>query len=102
MSVGYQGSAIPGAGGYYAGVVPTPDTWQRYLRRLGNGINGVSQRSETITEEDIRARAERYMQERYPGPYRVEQFYNADKMKWNLQLRFDDAREETMWLLRWS
>lgn len=35
-----------------------PDTWQSYLRRLGNGINGVSERSKTLTEKDIIANAE--------------------------------------------
>lgn len=79
-----------------------PETWQSYLRRLGNGINGVSERSETVTEADIVARAQKYMQIRYPGNYVVEQFYNSEKMKWDLRLRFDDPQEQTVWLLRWS
>lgn len=88
--------------GIFAPYVPRPDTWQSYLRRLGNGINGLSERSKTITEADIVANAEKYMQIRYPGPYRVEPYYNSEKMKFDLRLRFDDPREETMWLLRWS
>lgn len=79
-----------------------PDTWQSYLRRLGNGINGVSERSKTLTEKDIIANAEHYMQKKYPGPYRVESYYSADKMKYDLRLKFDDPKQETMWLLRWS
>ena len=79
-----------------------PETWQSYLRRLGNGINGISERSETVTEADIVARAEKYMQIKYPGKYCVEQYYNSQRMRWDLRLRFDDPREETMWLLRWS
>ena len=79
-----------------------PDTWQSYLRRLGNGINGLSERSKTLTEKDIIANAEHYMQRRYPGPYRVESYYNSEKMRWDLRLQFDDPREETMWLMRWS
>lgn len=79
-----------------------PETWQRYLRRLGNGINGISDRSETVTDADIVARAEKYMQIRYPGPYRVEQYYNTQRMMLDLRLRFDDPREQTLWLLRWS
>ena len=102
MSVGYQGSAIPGAGGYYAGVVS--DTWQSYLRRLGNGLNGIvgAGGKTTFSEEDILANAQKYMQKKYPGNYRVEEYYNADKMKWDLRLRFADPREETMWILKWS
>ena len=98
MSVGYKGSAIPGAGSYYA----PPQTWQSYLRRLGNGINGVADRSKVLTEADIVANAYKWMQIKYPGPYRVEPYYNAEKMKWDLRLRFEDPQEETLWLLRWS
>ena len=88
-----------------AGVQPmgqiVPDTWQSYLRRLGNGLNGVAT-NKYITEADIVDNAQKYMQTKYPGPYTVEQYYNADKMKWDLRLRFADPREETLWLLRWS
>ena len=102
MKAGYKGKVAMSAGLYHAPNVPTPTTWQSYLRRLGNGINGVSARSETVTEGDIVARAEKYMQIHYPGPYRVEQYYNPEKMKWDLRLQFDDPREQTFWLLRWS
>ena len=88
-----------------AGVQPmgqiVPDTWQSYLRRLGNGLNGVAT-NKYITEADIVDNAQKYMQTKYPGPYTVEQYYNADKMKWDLRLRFADPREETLWLLRWA
>ena len=90
-----------------AGVQPmgirakTPETWQGYLRRLGNGLNGVTT-NKYITEEDILDNAQKYMQEKYPGPYSVESYYNADKMKFDLRLRFDDPQEETIWLLRQS
>lgn len=78
------------------------DTWQSYLRRLGNGLNGVTERSQTVTEADIIARAEKYMQIKYPGKYIVEQFYNTKKMKIDLRLKFEDPKEETFWLLKWS
>ena len=89
-------------GGVFDAGRPVPDNWQTYLRRLGNGINGVSERTKTLTEKDIIANAEHYMQKKYPGPYRVESYYNADKMKYDLRLRFDDPKQETMWLIRWS
>jgi len=83
-------------------VLPQQETWQSYLNRLGNGLNGLAERTKTITEEDIIANAEKWMKIKYPGNYRVEQFYNAKKMKIDLRLRFDNPKEETMWLLRWS
>ena len=76
--------------------------WQSYLRRLGNGLNGLSERSQTVTEEDIVANAEHYMKKKYPGNYTVEQYYNPDKMKWDLRLRFESPKEETFWLLKYS
>ena len=78
-----------------------PETWQNYLRRLGNGLNGVVT-NKYITESDIVDNAQKYMQIKYPGPYTVEQYYNIDKMKWDLRLRFADPKQETMWRLRWS
>lgn len=90
------------AGGINAPYRPALQTWQSYMRRLGNGINGVSDRSETVTDADIVARAEKYMQIKYPGPYRVEQYYNSDKMMWDLRLKFDSPKEETFWLLKYS
>ena len=100
MNTGYKGQFNQVAGAFYVPDRPAPDTWQTYLRRLGNGINGVSERSKVLTAEDIIARAEKYMQIRYPGPYRIEQYYNSDKMKWDLRLRFENPYEQTIWLLK--
>ena len=104
MSVGYKGIATTSSGAFYAPNIPQKqlETWQSYLRRLGNGLNGVTERSQTVTEADIIARAEKYMQIKYPGKYTVEQFYNAEKMKMDLRLKFDDPKEKTFWLLKWS
>lgn len=106
MTVGYKGTSASDAGDFYAPNIPQPvkDTWQSYLRRLGNGINGVygAGGTTTVTEADIVSNAYKWMQKKYPGNYKVEEYYNADKMKWDLRLRFDDPHEETMWLLKWS
>lgn len=75
--------------------------WQSYLRRLGNGLNGVAT-NKYITEEDIISNAQKWMQIKYPGNYTVEQFYNPKRMKIDLRLRFDDPKEETIWLLKQS
>lgn len=79
----------------------TPETWQGYLRRLGNGLNGVAT-NKYITEDGIVENAQKYMQTKYPGPYTVEPYYNTKNMKMDLRLKFEDPREETMWLLKWT
>lgn len=101
MTTGYKGGVIPSAGAFYAPNIPQTETWQSYLRRLVYGVN-PPERSQVLTPEDIVARAEKWMQFKYPGPYTVEQFYNSEKIKWDLRLKFEDPAEETMWLLRWS
>ena len=104
MSAGYKGKVAMAAGAFYAPDPPhfPPDTWQRYLSRLGNGINGVSERSKDLTEADIVANAHKWMQKKYPGPYTVEQFYNTDKMKWDLRLVFVSPADETWFRLKYS
>jgi len=106
MTVRYKGTSTSDAGAFYASNIPQPvkDTWQSYLSRLGNGINGVvgAGGTTTVTEADIEANAYKWMQKKYPGNYTVEQYYNTDKMKWDLRLRFNDPHEKTIWLLRWS
>mgnify|MGYP003340054405 FL=1 len=42
------------------------------------------------------------MQEYHPGPYRVVEKYLKDRMVVGFELEFDDPKEKTMWLLRWS
>jgi hypothetical protein len=78
-----------------------PETWQGYLRRLGNGLNGVAT-NKYITEADIVENAQKYMQIKYPGNYTVEPYYNTEMGRFDLRLKFDDPKEEIVWLLRWS
>lgn len=80
---------------------PKP-TWQSYLRQLGSGINGIAERSKRLTEADIIANAQAYMQMHYPGRYTVEQFYNAQKFKIDLRLRFDNPRDETWFRIQYG
>ena len=103
MSVGYKGNISTSAGAFHAPNIAKkqPDTWQSYLRRLGNGLNGVAT-NKCITEEDIMSNAQHWMQTKYPGPYIVEQFYNPKIMKIDLRLKFANPKQETMWILRHS
>ena len=104
MAMGYRGKVMMVAGGINSPYQPVPQTWQSYLRRLGNGINGIvaAGGKTNFSQEDILANAQKYMQGKYPGNYQVEEYYNADKMKWDLRLKFEDPAEEMMWVLRWS
>ena len=41
-------------------------------------------------------------QERWPGNYIIEEYYNSTKGRFDLRLKFSDPHEETLWLLKWS
>lgn len=53
-------------------------------------------------EKTILDCAQEELQQKWPGNYRIEEFYNPKKGRIDLRLQFNDPKEETMWLLRWS
>lgn len=72
-------------------------TWQQMLDGYyrTSFING-----DYTTGEDRIATIQAEMQERFPGKYVVENFYNNKKMRFDLRLRFDDPKQETMWKIK--
>lgn len=40
------------------------------------------------------------MQQKYPGPYKVESYWDAEHQRYDYQLIFNDAQEQTLWLLK--
>jgi hypothetical protein len=42
------------------------------------------------------------MQDLYPGPYRVVAHNRSDRVEVEFSLEFDDPKEQTFWLLKWS
>lgn len=39
------------------------------------------------------------MKEKYPGNYIVEEYFNSDRLAWDLRLKFDTPEDETWFLL---
>ena len=52
--------------------------------------------------KSILEQAQKDLQEKCPGNYQVEEFYNSKKLRLGLCLKFQDPKEEVVWLLRWS
>lgn len=79
---------------------PKIATWQSDLKSLSERYNSWM----TIQEKsgDGLADATELMQDKYPGPYRLVEYYDNDQGVRSLKLHFDDPKEETLWLLRWS
>ena len=90
------------SGFFYAPYNPfRPVTWQKKLMELELKfaswlkIGNVSREGGLVDVNEM-------MQAWYPGPYRVVEKYLPDRMVFGFVLEFNDPREKTMWLLRWS
>jgi len=68
-------------------------TWQISLRQLERDYIYL-----LITYEEVNEQ----MQKLFPGPYRVVEKYLPNIMAIKFVLEFDDPKEQTLWLLRWS
>lgn len=66
-------------------------TWQDTLQSFYHHRLGPSDYEQAITEK---------MQELYPGPYVVEEFYNAKLQRFDVHLKFNSEQEELMWKIK--
>jgi len=90
------------AGFYYCPYIPQLDTtWQAYLTKLQADYVAWTKLGQQC-EGDGLADANEMMQACYPGPYHIVERYDPQKAAFTLQLEFDDPREKTMFLLKWS
>jgi hypothetical protein len=99
MKTGYKGVTMTGTGAFYAPYIPKLNlSWQTHLNLYRtNVVTGTSGTTEPLVET-----ATKELQSKFPGPYVVEEFYNAKVGRFDLRLKFEDPKEKTMWLLKWS
>jgi len=71
-------------------------TWYEYLKRLGNSAILF-----TLKGNDL-SRAERLMQEKFPGPYSLYETYDPKRGVMIYALHFESKEEEIAWKLKWS
>ena len=74
-------------------------TWQSELNRYKKSPfeNSVDTRMEYHL-----IRATEQMQEKYPGNYVVEEYYNGENFAFDLRLKFDTPDDEIMFLLKYE
>lgn len=65
-------------------------TWRQKLDKLYFRMSG----------EDKEREATESMQQSHPGPYVVEEFYNPKVMRFDFKLKFEDKKQELMWLIK--
>lgn len=102
MNTGYKGVVYAQSGHVYCPYNPfEPKSWRDTLRELELkfaswlDIGYGSRESGLIDVNEM-------MRTRYPGNYTVVEAYDPSRGVFGFKLVFDDPREETMWLLRWS
>jgi hypothetical protein len=105
MTVSYRGKSTADAGFFYAPYIPEiPVTWRDHLDYYSRQTILGSQTPEQKLYPDrtLVECAHAALQLRWPGPYQVEEYYNASKGRFDFRLKFQDPHEEVMWRLRWK
>jgi len=44
---------------------------------------------------------ESFMQDFFPGPYTVEEYYNSELNKFDYRLKFEDPKQELLWKIKY-
>lgn len=103
-----KGSVIVEEGYVYAPYIPVgiqPMTWREHLdyySLCSFDNTAFLTKMKLNPEKTILDIAQEFFQEKWPGNYIIEEFYNPKRGRIDLRLKFADPREETMWLLKWS
>ena len=101
MNKSYKGSRV-GHGYAYAPYNPfNPPQWQDKLRELELKFASwlkMGNLSRDSGLEDVNLMMKAY----YPGNYTVVEEYNSARGVFGFTLKFEDQKEKTMWMLKWS
>jgi hypothetical protein len=69
-----------------------------YTRILNSGVSSPVMKLEPhLTVEDL---INQELQNSCPGNYTVGKVYDTENCKWNLELRFKNPEDETVWMLK--
>ena len=101
--VGYKGQLNLVYGSISAPYNPFMHTgYEEYLRSLNQKFNSwvnttfVKDKVEGLTD------ALELMQQRYPGNYRLIEKYNPSRGAFELDVKFDNPKEEMLWKMKWA
>lgn len=79
---------------------PRKMSWEDDLRNLSLKYNGWL----TINEKTGNGLddANEIFQSKYPGPYRLIDYYDNNRGVFSLKLGFDNPNQELLWKIKWS
>lgn len=73
-----------------------------HSQKLQYRTYGKETLEKTDPDEEVMKTIQEVMQANYPGPYIVEEFYDAKRMCFALRLKFNSPQEEIMWTIKHS
>ena len=103
MTAGYCDLSTADAGMFYAPHIPEfLVNWRAALDHYNRQHTFAHQIQTLNPGKTLVECATEFMQRRWPGAYVIEEYYDTTRGYFALRLKFQDPREETIWLLRWS
>lgn len=78
-----------------------PDNWKTCLDRVQRNYTGWTLLGQQRDGDGL-SDANEMMQKRYPGNYKVEERYEPSRGTFRLYLKFNDPKDETFFLLKYS
>lgn len=98
-STGYKGSTIIGNGVFYAPYIPESLTAMSYSDTLYN----IKYRHSILKKyEDLEIYATAEMQSKFPGNYRIEEYYDSEFNSFKLRMAFDSEADEIDFSLKYK
>lgn len=103
VKVGYKGKMNAEVGSFYAPYIPIMHTgYQDYLRSLNQKFN--SWVNTTFVKDKVEGLSDALdlIQLHYPGNYTLIEKYNPTRGLMELDVQFDNPKEEMLWKMKWA
>lgn len=75
-------------------------SWKSYLASLSSRY--IQWKSQGYKDDDGASDATELMQQRYPGKYKLIERYNPTRGVFELDIVFDNPKEEMLWKIKWE
>ena len=87
-------------GAFYAPYKPVM-SWQSMLDYLHANKQLYTDIADRESDESVLHQINEMMQDKFPGSYIVEEYYDASRMRFAFKLKFDSPKQETMFKLKY-
>lgn len=107
ITVSYKGASYVDSASFFCPYVPlqffeapNKPKWQSLLEQIHSDYSFGRIVGDTSTDSLMKATAR--MQEKYPGDYIIEEYYDTDTMKFAYKLEFNSPEDQTVFILKYA